>query len=441
MKISTRAWLAVAAFSLALTAFAGEFKVNLSTDKKDAIYRKGETVTFIVNVTEDGKPLNEGNIKCKVVGRTGGDYLKEKSFPLNGDTVKIELPAETPGWMMLEVRPFDAEGKAIVLNPKAQKWDQGVQRIGAMVDPLDIKVAVPEPKDFDAFWKAQRAELDKVPVKATETEVEAPANQKGKFLLYDVKVDCAGGMPVSGYLSIPVNAKPKSLPAVVSYHGAGVRSSSKSFTTGAIRLDVNAHGIVNGEPEDFYKKLAAGELKDYRTRGSEDRDQVYFKGMFLRVMRALDYVKSRPEWDGKTLIVRGGSQGGGQSLVAAALDPQVTLCLASVPAIGDHNAMAAGRQPGWPRFLQAKLTDEQKKNVSEAVAYYDYVNFCKRIKCETVVSTGFIDTVCVPSSVYAGFNNIPAGVKKSIITAPNTGHGNTPFKAADERMNQVLAGK
>ncbi len=441
MKISTRAWLAVAAFSLALTAFAGEYKIELSTSKKDAIYNKGETVTFLVNVTEDGKPLSEGKIACKVNGRVGKDYFNQ-TLPLDGNPVKIELPAETPGWMMLEARLLDKDGKTVVA-PAAKPDEKGKavsRQLGAMVDPLDIKVAVPEPKDFDAFWQAQRAELDKVPVKATETEVPVPDNQKGKFLLYDVKVDCAGGMPVSGYLTIPAGAKPKSLPAIVSYHGAGVRSSSKPFSSGAISFDVNAHGIANGESAEFYKNLANGELKDYRHRGAADREQNYFKGMFLRVRRALDYIKTRPEWNGQVLIVRGGSQGGGQSLVAAALDPQVTLCVAGVPAIGDHNAQAAGRQPGWPRFLQAKLTDEQKKSVAEAVGYYDYVNFCKRIKCETFMSTGFIDTTCVPTSVYAGFNNIPAGVKKTMVTTPDQGHG-APIKAGSDRIGQIIAGK
>lgn len=49
--------------------------------------------------------------------------------------------------------------------------------------------------------------------------------------------------------------------------------------------------------------------------------------MYLRVLRALDYVKTLPEWDGKNLIVIGSSQCGAQAIVAAALDPQVSLCL------------------------------------------------------------------------------------------------------------------
>jgi len=39
--------------------------------------------------------------------------------------------------------------------------------------------------------------------------------------------------------------------------------------------------------------------------------------MYLRDSRAIDYIASRPDWDGKTIVVMGTSMGGHQSLVAA----------------------------------------------------------------------------------------------------------------------------
>ena len=44
----------------------------------------------------------------------------------------------------------------------------------------------------------------------------------------------------------------------------------------------------------------------------------------MRVLRALEYLKTRPEWDGKNLGVNGGSQGALQATWGAALDPDVT---------------------------------------------------------------------------------------------------------------------
>ena len=259
------------------------------------------------------------------------------------------------------------------------------------------------------------------------------------MVCYDVKVDCAGAKPVSGYLAMPAKAAPKSLPAVVSYHGAGVRSANKPlrYATKAICLDVNAHGIENGKPSDFYQKLNKESLSDYRRRGRENRDEFYFKEMYLRVMQALDYVKSLPEWDGKTLIVHGGSQGGGQSLVAAALDPQVTLCVAGVPALGDHAGRLVGRQPGWPFLYSGKNGVPDNPAACKTAEYFDNNNFAKRIKCETFVSTGFVDTTCAPTSVYSAYNSIPAGVRKHIDTTPDKGH-NAPIPSGYKRIEEIV---
>jgi cephalosporin-C deacetylase-like acetyl esterase len=62
----------------------------------------------------------------------------------------------------------------------------------------------------------------------------------------------------------------------------------------------------------------------------------------------------------------------------------------------------------------------------QALRYVDVANFASRIQCRTIVSTGFIDRVCPPSSVYAAFNNIPASVNKTIVTRPTMGHAFPP---------------
>ncbi len=161
--------------------------------------------------------------------------------------------------------------------------------------------------------------------------------------------------------------------------------------------------------------------------------------MYLRVMRALDYVKSLPEWDGKNLVVVGGSQGGAQSIVAAALDQQVTLCLAGVPALSEHSGSLAQpqRQPGWPRLYSAKDGKPNDEAVTQTAAYYDNIYFAKRIKAETYMSTGFVDNTCVPTGVFAAYNNIPATTKKFITTTPAGGHG-APNTLGDRRLPEFF---
>ncbi len=414
------------------------FSFQTSVDKPGAIYKKGETITLSGQMLEQGKPVKGKFMRCDTF--INGVRKGRKIVP-SEETVVITGKLDEPGWFSMILTALDENKKPIKI-PK-DRWNRAYSGgIGAMVAPEEIKPSGTEPADFDAFWKAQRAELDKVPVKATRTEVSVPKQLQGKVVCYDVKVDCAGGMPVSGYLAMPAKAAPKSLPAIVSYHGAGVRSSYKPVWQGrnAIAFDVNAHGIDNGKDAKFYSDLAANELKNYSHRGKQNRDDFYFKGMYLRVMRALDYVKSLPEWDGKTLIVRGGSQGGGQSLAAAGLDPDVTLCVAGVPALGDHAGWMVGRQPGWPRLYTVKDGKPSDEKVRATVEYFDNNNFAKRIKCEIYLSTGFIDFTCAPTSVYTVYNSLPDGVKKHIDTTPDRGH-DAPIPTGNKRVNNVITKK
>jgi cephalosporin-C deacetylase-like acetyl esterase len=190
-----------------------------------------------------------------------------------------------------------------------------------------------------------------------------------------------------------------------------------------LSLDINAHGIPNGKADKYYADLAMNELKDYRAQGRESRDTIYFLGMYLRLMRALDFLTAQPEWDGKILIVRGGSQGGGQSIAAAGLDPRVSSSAAGVPALCDHSGNAVGRTAGWPKIVPL-IEGKPDARALEAARYIDCMNLATRAKAEAIISVGFIDTVCPPTSVYATYNNWP-GVK-TIVNEPLMGHGSTP---------------
>ena len=61
--------------------------------------------------------------------------------------------------------------------------------------------------------------------------------------------------------------------------------------------------------------------RNYQAVGNTDRETSYFLNMYLRDSRALDYLLTRPDWDGKTIVLTGGSMGGQQSLALAGLRP------------------------------------------------------------------------------------------------------------------------
>ena len=164
-------------------------------------------------------------------------------------------------------------------------------------------------------------------------------------------------------------------------------------------MNIEPHDVMPDQPKEYYDALPA-ELKDYNTIETRNRDKNYFLYMYLADIRAVDYLASRPDWDGKTLVVMGTSMGGQQSLCAAGLHPKVTAMLINVPAGADANGNAHGRKIGYPFW------DVNDPQVLKTAQYFDTVNCAARIKVPSLVSMGFIDTVTPPVGIWAAFNQI-----------------------------------
>ena len=144
--------------------------------------------------------------------------------------------------------------------------------------------------------------------------------------------------------------------------------------------------------------------------------------MFLRTVRALDFVRSMPEWDGKTLIVSGRSQGGAQSIAAAALGDDVTLCVANVPALAGHAGAAKGFLPGWPG-----LNKRNNPVIAAAADYIDVINLASLVRCPAIVSIGMADPICPPATVFLVYKNITS--TKTLNCFPGMGHNAPPLEA------------
>jgi cephalosporin-C deacetylase len=394
-----------------LNAQEPAYKVKVVTDRADGLYQVGDRAEFSISVLRGKDIVTDGTLKFTV-----DDFLNSVPFQTEElsspgqESTRVVVTGERPGFVRCQVTYTPTKGKPVKTT------------VAAGFSPLKIGLSLPVPDDFDEYWTDQKRQLADVPLDPKLTPVE---NGDKSVACFDVQVACLGGAPVSGYFSKPKEAQPKSLPAVLWVHGAGVRSSSlpnaiKGAQAGMLSLDINAHGIPNGKPAAFYAELNSGRLNGYRHAGRESRDTIYFRGMYLRLVRAIDFLTSQPEWNGQQLVVIGHSQGGGQSLVAGGLDDRVTLIAPGVPAICDHSGQAAGRINGWPKLVPNGPDGKPDPQILEAARYVDAVNFATRCKAEAIMSVGFIDSVCPPSSCYAAYNALLG--KKSIINEPLMGH-------------------
>ncbi|QDT06485.1 Acetyl esterase Axe7A precursor [Rubripirellula lacrimiformis] len=396
---------------------ADEYSVTVTADHQDAIYEAGQQAAFLITVKHGDQPVSDGTVKYTIDDFTRGNQsavFAEGELTLGKDPSRAVIRGDKAGFLRCQVTYQPDQGKAV--NAIA----------GAAFSPAQIAPSLPVPDDFDEFWSDQKRQLAEIPINPKLTPVDSG---DAAIESYDVQVPCWGGAPVSGYFAKPKSAAAKSLPAILWVHGAGVRSSILSNAvrgaqSGMLSMDINAHGLANGKPDDFYAQASSGPLKNYRSIGRQDRNTIYFRGMFLRLVRAIDFLAAQPEWNGREIVVIGHSQGGGQAIAAGGLDPRVTMIAAGVPAICDHSGVIAGRVNGWPKLVP--MTDDGVPDPSglEASRYVDAVNFASRCQAQAIMSVGFIDSVCPPSSCYAAYNALQG--PKRILHEPLMGHAAPP---------------
>ncbi|MGH7989941.1 MAG: acetylxylan esterase [Limisphaerales bacterium] len=392
------------AFAVLATAnFCRAQQMVVAPDRADGIYQVGDIVHWTVQWKgESNAPAAHYTLK-----NNGLTDVREGDLSFSNNAAKIETRFDAPGALLVEVtwQPENVTNRAVG---------------GAVAAPDQIKPAAPPPKDFDEFWKAKVKELEKIPVNA---ELEKTDSGKPGVVYWKITMDNIRGSHIEGQIARP--EKGKKFPALLILQWAGVYGLQKNWVTdraaeGWLALDIEPHDLPIDQPESFYKEQFAGPLKDYWSIGNDDRDTSYYLRMYLSCYRAVEYLKTRRDWNGKTLVVMGDSQGGQQTIMIAGLHPKnITAALALVPANGDTLAPKIGRAPGWPQWY-FNTAGKNPKKVREASRYYDIANFARHIKCPVLVGLGLRDETCPPSSVLAAVNEITS--PKEVVILPKSGH-------------------
>ena len=380
-------------------------QVRVAPDHRDWTYQPGEPVKFKVQVVADNEPIDNVTVTYAVAPDMKPGEKKTATVPLDGLVIDGGTMSE-PGFL-----------RCIVTTDVAGRSYRGAAT--AAFAPEKIQPYQTEPDDFDAFWKNELAELAKAPLEPQLTFLPEASNDKVN--VYHVSFRTIGGLSwaklnarVFGILCEPKT--PGKYPAVLRVPGAGVRpynGDKELAARGAITLEIGIHGIPVNLPQNVYDMLAAGALQGYQDFNSDNRETFYYHRVYLSCVRANDFLASREMWNGKDLVVMGGSQGGMLSIVTAALDPRVTGLAAIHPAGCDVVAPLHGRAGGWPHpFYDWSTGGAAKERATEAKLrtwrYYDTVNFARRVKVPGYYTWGYNDDVCPPTSVYAAYNVIAA---------------------------------
>jgi cephalosporin-C deacetylase-like acetyl esterase len=409
------------------------------------IYDIGETVGWTVTPC----PVTPTYAYKWTIRRNNNVVLKEGKLDLSSGKDKIEITGEQPGMIYVAVEAYeDLPGAVPAAEPAAPAATQpqtgpggfpvsrfkggntgrnnGLYAVGAAVAPEKIGLSTPRPADFDTFWDGKLVAQAKVPIHPvlTPVQTDVPGVELSMFALD------ALGSKAHGYLAKP--AKEGKFPALIQLQYAGVyalnaQAAAQRASEGWLFINVDSHDKLPSEP-------SGGIPVGYQAVGNTDREKSYFLNMYLRDSRVLDYLLTRPDWDGKTIVLTGGSMGGQQSLVLAGLRPEkISAVLVCVPAGADTNGDLHGRKAGYPNW------PSDNPDIMKTALYFDTVNFASHIKAPVMAGMGFIDTISPPAGVWTALNQI-RGPKEPLPLIESEHDNMTPIKgqACPARTKELL---
>lgn len=382
-------------------------RVYVSPDKADWTYKKGDRAEFQIMVFKNNVPLDGIEISYRINPEKMDAWEEGKVTLKKGIATVKAKKFEDAGFLQCHAS-VEVDGKRYSSFSTAG------------FSPEEIEPSTTLPSDFELFWKEAKAELAKVPVKPVLTLI--PERCTENVDVYHVSINNIKGK-IYGILCRP-KAEGK-YPAILHVPGAGVRpyyGDVAGAEKGIVTFQIGIHGIPVNLDQSVYDDLRAGALDGYMFSNLDNKDNYYYKRVYLGCVRAVDFIHTLDCFNGNDIAVTGGSQGGALSVITASLDDRIDYLAAFYPALSDLTGYLDNRAGGWPHMFTNSFTNKPEK--IQTSKYYDVVNFARFIKVPGWYSWGYNDVTCPPTSMYPVYNVING--PKELHLFQETGHWTFP---------------
>ena len=297
---------------------------------------------------------------------------------------------------------------------------------------------VPEPDDFDAFWKLTLEEARRFPLDAGFEPVDFGLVTVDT---YDVTFNGYGGQPVKGWMVLPRGASER-LPCVIQYLGYSTgrgfpfeRLVWSSLGYAHFVMDTRGQGWSwhHGDTPDYEDRPGSVQAPGFMTRGILDPETYYYRRLYTDAVRAVEAARTHPAVDPTRTAVMGHSQGGGLSIAAAGLVPDLTILMADAPFLFHFRRAVeiTDSRPYAEIVTFCRTHREKEEQVFNTLAYFDGVHFAARSQAEALYSTALMDQVCPPSTVFAAYNRHP-GPKQIRVYTFNEHEAGGPHHNAEQ---------
>ena len=455
--------------------------IRCETDKDPLKYIGSDSVTFTFTLLNDGRPVTVPELRYTLRGDDGITRAGTINPTKDGKYVLEETCMEMTGYMYLIVDAYGSDGR--LWKSKLDTSRSHLFEGGILVNAFAIEAVSEEPADFDEFWEKSLEKLEEYPADPIKL-IQLP--DKGSYYIYEVYINCYGREAdtkngdtyAAGYLAVPKNAKPGKHKIKVNYQGQGLGKLSAYGSGDYIFFNCLAHSVdlaklaemadrgmkreqmmkelLNLAEDDTFGGSPSGSPM-YGMSGTvaANPEDVYYRNMLLRDVQAVNFLTKYFSssstatkidgvdvsfwaglWDGQTVRVEGGSQGGFQAIGVAALSPSVSELSASIPWLCDIGAGNTSFPTG------TRITAGNRPKYAIGYDYVDTIFLAKRVTCKTTIKAGLGDSTCPASGTMAMFNNLVNGknIDATMELKQGRTHGYNPDHGQVATLNGPMEG-
>ena len=377
---------------------------TVSTDHPDANYAVGETVNFLIQSNVSG-PVNYTVTRGKYTPVLASGTVNLTA----GNTTVVPVTSSGPENLHMEVTGGFGFGQAT-----------------AMVGVDEMVPFASDAADFDAFWNGVKSQLAAVPMNPQVNFYSQTSYSKS----YTVQLGNIEGRHVYGMLTVPNGAGPfpvlLKLPAYGSFPIPPTTEFAERANTITLSITIHNAPVTTTDPNA------------YQPDDPTDPNTNYYKQAVAAGVRALDYLTSRPDFNGTDVAVTGVSQGAGLAMLLAAIDDRVKLLLIGTPVFCSHHGELYDHPSGFPYYFHLPLQTGDQQAIdalNQAVKYYEAATAAKRFHGPVFLLTSYNDQVTVAETQFIA-SNFFDGPKVILHNLPG-GHDNRPPEYLGGRSNYL----
>jgi cephalosporin-C deacetylase-like acetyl esterase len=389
---------------VAKPAAAEAIGVSIGCASDDFLLPGSQPVSFDLTARNYSSSPQKGSFSFQVCDYLTREVVAEKVTPFKlkaGEetATPTDLTFDAAGPYRGHVIVADGQGK-----PRSVKW----------VFINDFPTYSPpqtRPLGFHKFWKDTLSELAAIPMDAQLTLIPEQSDEYSEA--YKVSLATLNGRRFHGWFWNP--RKPGRYPVRLELPSSGIyKRTAAQVPHGPTYCGmwIAVHGLP--VELDYETKPDDPAAWNYWTHGIDKPETSMWRTIYTSMIRAVDFLSSRPEVDANRIMASGGSQGGGLTMVLAGLDERISF---AAPA---HSGLCrldwtVQHKPGfWPFDMSAKPDSQTETQFLHTLSYFDAANFTTDIRCPVFAEVSLLDTVTASGNQIAALTHVKPGLLQLI---------------------------